>query len=71
MKHGKFMLIACLLPIAIIALLPLFGIKLGAFSSLAVLICPLMHIGMMVLMMKSKDGQSCHGSNKPAENSQE
>lgn len=71
MKHGKFMLLACLLPIAIIALLPVFGIKIGALSSLAFLLCPLMHIGMMVFMTKSKDGHSCHGSNKPAESSQE
>lgn len=71
MKHGKWMMLACILPIAIIALLPLFGVKLGALSGLAFLLCPLMHIGMMVFMSKSGNGHSCHGSNKPAESSQE
>jgi hypothetical protein len=71
MKHGWMMLLCCLLPIALIAALPLMGIRIGALSGLAFLICPLMHIGMMVFMMKSKDGKSCCSTNKPVGNGQD
>lgn len=61
LKHGLLMMLCCMLPILIIAGLPLFGIKGGALSSLAFLLCPLMHIGMMFMMRKSGHGGSCHG----------
>ncbi|MBB6215438.1 hypothetical protein HNQ80_001527 [Anaerosolibacter carboniphilus] len=62
LKHGLLMILCCMLPILIIAGLPLFGIKGGALSSLAFLLCPLMHIGMMFMMRKSGHSSSCHGS---------
>lgn len=71
MKHGLLMLLCCLLPIILIAALPLLGIKAGIFSSLAFLLCPLMHIGMMMFMTKSGDKHSCHAPKKIAEGSQE
>lgn len=60
-KHGLLMILCCLLPILILAGLPLFGIKEGILSSLAFLLCPLMHIAMMFMMRKSAHGGSCHG----------
>lgn len=71
MKHGLLMMLCCILPIALIAALPLLGIKIGALSGLAFLLCPLMHIGMMVFMSKSKDGKSCCGAKKSVQSSQE
>ncbi|WP_129598275.1 DUF2933 domain-containing protein [Anaerophilus nitritogenes] len=53
MKHGLMMMLCCLLPIVVIAGLPLFGIKGGILSSFAFLLCPLMHVGMMLMIMKS------------------
>jgi hypothetical protein len=64
MKHGLLMMLCCLLPIAIIAGLPLFGIKGGILSSLVFLLCPLMHVGMMFMMGKSGSNGSCHGNKK-------
>ncbi|PAB58674.1 hypothetical protein CCE28_14115 [Anaeromicrobium sediminis] len=64
MKHGAMMMLCCLLPILVIAGLPLFGIKGGILSSLAFLLCPLLHIGMMFMMMKSGKKGSCHGGQK-------
>lgn len=60
MKHGMMML-CCLIPILLIAGLPLFGIKGGALSGLIFLLCPLMHIGMMFMMRKNGNKGSCHG----------
>jgi hypothetical protein len=52
MKHGLMMILCCLIPILIIAGLPLFGIRGGSYSLLFFLLCPLMHIGMMFMMGK-------------------
>lgn len=60
-KHGLLMILCCMLPILVIGGLPLLGIKGGALSSLAFLLCPLMHIGMMFMMRRSGHGGSCHG----------
>lgn len=64
MKHGFMMMLCCLIPIVLIAGLPLFGAKAGGgLSSLIFLLCPLMHIGMIFMMRKSgKGGSSCHSS---------
>lgn len=64
MKHGLMMMLCCLIPIVIIAGLPLFGIKGGFLSSLVFLLCPLMHIGMMFMMRKNGQNSSCHGNDK-------
>ena len=71
MKHGLLMMLGCLVPIILIVVLPLMGIKTGIFSGLAFLLCPLLHIGMMAFMMKSGNGKSCHGNNKPVQSGQE
>lgn len=58
-KHRLLMLICCLIPVLLIAFLPRLGINLGPFTRLApfavFLLCPLMHFGMMMFMMKEKD----------------
>jgi len=64
MKHGLMMMLCCLIPILIIAGLPLFGIEGGFSSSLVFLLCPLMHIGMMFMMRKNGKESSCHSDNK-------
>ena len=61
MKHGFMMMLCCLIPIVLIAGLPLFGIKAGS-SGLIFLLCPLMHIGMMFMMRKSGNSGSCYGN---------
>ena len=62
LKHGLMMILCCLLPILVIAALPLLGFGGGRLSSLAFLLCPLMHIGMMFMMRRSGHRGSCHGS---------
>lgn len=64
MKHGMMMMLCCLIPILIIAGLPLFGIKGGFLSSLLFLLCPLMHIGMIFMMRKNGHNGSCHGNDR-------
>ncbi len=61
MKHGFLMMLCCLIPIVLIAGLPLFGIKAGSSTVLIFLLMPLMHIGMMFMMRKPGKGSSCHG----------
>lgn len=64
-KHGLMMMLCCLLPVLLIAGLPLLGIKGGTgLGSLVFLLCPLMHIGMMFMMRGSNKGGSCHGGGK-------
>lgn len=57
-NHGMFMLLMCLIPMMGILLLPRLGIELGPVGRLApyaiFLICPLMHVGMMLFMFKGK-----------------
>ncbi|SET05675.1 hypothetical protein SAMN05660297_01245 [Natronincola peptidivorans] len=69
-NHGLLMLLCCLIPILAILLLPRLGLELGPIGRLApyamLLICPLMHVGMMVFMFKEKKG-NCHGDNDVAE----
>lgn len=63
LKHGLLMMICCALPIIALMALPLLRIKAAAFSSLAFFLCPLMHIGMIFMMRKSSNKESCHGEN--------
>ena len=58
-KHGIMMLACCLIPIAIMVAISAFGFKFRSLSSLAILLCPLMHVGMMLSMRKSKNKASC------------
>ncbi|WP_026475914.1 hypothetical protein [Alkaliphilus transvaalensis] len=62
-KHGMLMLLCCLVPLLLLALLPRFGVNLGPLGRYApfamVLICPLMHIGMMFFMFKGNK-EDCH-----------
>lgn len=50
MKHGLMMILCCMLPIVIIGLLPILGIKGLSYSWMIFLLCPLMHLGMMFFM---------------------
>ncbi len=58
-RHGLMMLVVCLVPIAAILLLPALGVNTAKYSSLAFLLCPLLHIGMMFMMRRSDHGKSC------------
>lgn len=62
-KHGLLMLLCCLIPVILLAILPRLGINLGPFARLApfavFLLCPLMHFGMMFFMMKGSK-KDCH-----------
>jgi len=65
-NHGLLMILGCLIPMLAIALLPRFGVELGRIGRLApyamILICPIMHIGMMVAMFKGDKKGDCHKS---------
>lgn len=58
LKHGLGMMICCLLPILLVSLLPLLGVKAAWLSSLAALICPLSMVFMM-FGMRHSHGNSC------------
>lgn len=68
MSHMLMMFLCCAAPILLLLLLPLLrkiGIGSGAnsiLSNLAVLICPIMMIGMMIMMMMKgqKGGEDSH-----------
>ncbi|ABR49414.1 hypothetical protein Amet_3277 [Alkaliphilus metalliredigens QYMF] len=72
-KHGMLMMLCCLIPLVAIVLLPRLGFELGPIGRFApyalFLICPIMHIGMIVFMFKGKkdDGQ---GVTNPKEQNQ-
>ncbi len=55
-KHGLLMLLCCLIPITILMILPFVNISNQMIRSIlnvgVILLCPLMHIGMMLVMMK-------------------
>ncbi len=60
-KHGLMMLLCCLIPIILVPIVLISG---RSVSSLIFLLCPILHIGMMMGMRKSgKGGHSCHSSN--------
>lgn len=58
LKHGLRMMVCCMLPILLISLLPLLGVKAAWLSSLAALICPLSMVFMM-FGMRHSHGRSC------------
>ena len=58
-KHGILMFACCLIPIALMIAISAFGFKFKSLGSLAILLCPLMHVGMMFSMRKSKNKLSC------------
>ncbi len=56
-KHGLIMLLCCLIPIVILVILLAVGLR-GSYMYFAIiLLCPLLHIIMMMSMHK-KDGDS-------------
>ena len=58
-QHGKWRMLICLIPIVAIMALPALGVNLGQYGRFAFLICPLLHIGMMVMMHRSGKGGAC------------
>lgn len=60
LRHGLMISACCLIPVMIILLLPLLGIKGISLGSLAFIICPLLHVGMMLFLMRSRKDHSCH-----------
>ncbi|OGO22226.1 MAG: hypothetical protein A2144_11990 [Chloroflexi bacterium RBG_16_50_9] len=56
-KHTLIMLLCCLIPLAIFAVLWAMGFSSTYFILAVVLLCPLLHIFMMVKMSK-KSGDS-------------
>lgn len=64
-KHMLLMAVCCLVPLALVAAVGVFGLSLGALQGLvpyvAALMCPLMMVGMMWMMMRNQgDGHSAH-----------
>lgn len=62
-KHALLMLACCLIPLALIVALPATGLDLGSAAPLLMLLCPLMHILMMVAIGHDcrKDGNDGAG----------
>lgn len=58
--HGILMLLCCLVPILLILGLPVLGVRGSSLSFLAILACPLMHVGMMFMMGRSGKDGDCH-----------
>lgn len=50
LKHGLLMILCCLIPIVIAGALPIIGFKNLSWTWILFLLCPLMHIGMMLFM---------------------
>ncbi len=60
-KHALLMILCCAIPLALLAAVAVFRLDLGTIGSgLILLLCPLLHIGMMLAMRGSHDGKSCH-----------
>ena len=59
-NHGLSMLLMCLIPLMAIVLVSILGIDLGPIGRLLpyamLLICPLMHVGIMLFVFKNKKG---------------
>lgn len=57
-KSHKWLMIGGLILVGVIALLPFFGIEVGAIGRLSpfliFILCPIIHIGMMVFMFKGR-----------------
>ena len=72
LKFGAMMGLCCILPIILVALLPLLGFKALALSGLTSLICPIMMIGMMFMMGRghkkgNDNGDNCCSKNEDSE----
>lgn len=63
-KYGVLMLLCCLIPIVAVGILPRLGLELGPIGRLApyamFLLCPLMHIGMVIGMLKNNSKGDYH-----------
>ncbi len=60
-RHALLMILCCAIPLALLAAVALFRIDLGSIGSLAfLLLCPLLHIGMMWGMRGGHHGKGCH-----------
>ncbi|TCT15567.1 hypothetical protein EDC18_103273 [Natranaerovirga pectinivora] len=64
-KHMLIMVLCCAIPITLLLVLPLLNIPDGRFSAILsmgiFLLCPLLHIGLMGVMMKKskKHNEDC------------
>ena len=62
-RHALLMIVCCAVPMLLLTAVVFFGVSLSALGSWAiVLLCPLLHVGMMYWMMRRKGGHSCHGA---------
>ncbi|MFZ5354217.1 MAG: hypothetical protein ACOZCL_16060 [Bacillota bacterium] len=66
-KHGILMMLCCIAPIAFIGIMAQVSPKAWSLGSLAFIICPILHVGMMVFMMKTGIKHTCHSSKKEPE----
>ncbi|MBS4538247.1 DUF2933 domain-containing protein [Clostridium sp. D2Q-11] len=66
-KHGKMMMLCCLIPIVLAISLPLLGFTESIGATFILLLCPLLHIGMMVVMMRNGNSGGCHGNRENKE----
>lgn len=62
--QGKWMMLCCIIPFVLLLVLLRLGLNLGPFTRIlpyaALLICPLIHIGMMVFLFRGRG--SCCGN---------
>lgn len=65
------MLLCCLIPLALVAAVSVFGFSLGPLQGLvpyvAALMCPLMMVGMMWMMMKNQSNDPSSGETRAME----
>ncbi len=68
-KHMLIMLVCCLVPLALIAAVGVFGLSLGPLNGVVPLVgalmCPLMMVVMMRSIMQGQDSETHHRRGRP------
>ena len=60
LKHGLIMLLCCLVPIAVLAIMWAAGVSSNYLFFGVVLLCPILHLVMMTRMNRGKGGGHIH-----------
>lgn len=66
-KHGSWLMWCCLIPMVLVAGALFFGYRSG-FAGLLLLLCPLLHVGMMVWMARGSRQQEHPGASEARDN---